>query len=62
MIQSFMRTVRACRKQVQAFLLASCIGAAVLAPCASLAQNLGTTIRGSRKEANLALRRLPIYR
>lgn len=43
MIQSFMRTVRAGRKQVLAFLLASCIGAAVLAPCASTAQNLGTT-------------------
>ncbi len=43
MIKSFMRTVRACRKQVQTFLLASCIGAAVLAPCASMAQNLGTT-------------------
>jgi hypothetical protein len=43
MIKSFMRTVRTWRKQVQAFLLASCIGAAVLAPCASMAQNLGTT-------------------
>ena len=42
MIQSFMRTVRAGRKQVLAFLLASFIGAAVLAPCASMAQNLGT--------------------
>jgi hypothetical protein len=42
MIQSFMRTVRAGRKQVLAFLFASFIGAAVLAPCASMAQNLGT--------------------
>ena len=42
MVKSFMRTVRAWRKHVQAFLLASCIGAAVLAPCASVAQNLGT--------------------
>jgi hypothetical protein len=43
MVQSFVRTVRAWRKHVQAFLLASTIGAAVLVPCASLAQNLGTT-------------------
>ena len=43
MVQSFVRTMRAWQKHVQAFLLASTIGAAVLAPCASLAQNLGTT-------------------
>ena len=43
MVQSFVRTVRAWQKHVQAFLLASTIGAAVLVPCASLAQNLGTT-------------------
>src|ERR1700752_2439812 len=43
MVQSFVRTVRACRKHVQAFLLASTIGAAVLAPCVSVAQNLGST-------------------
>ena len=43
MVQSFVRTVRASRKHVQAFLLASTIGVAVLAPCASLAQNLGNT-------------------
>jgi hypothetical protein len=43
MVQSFVRTARAWQKHVQAFLLASTIGAAVLAPCASLAQNLGTT-------------------
>ena len=42
MVKSFMRTVRAWQKHVQAFLLASCIGAAVLAPCASVAQNLGS--------------------
>ena len=43
MVQSFVRTMRAWQKHVQAFLLASTIGAAVLAPCASLAQNLGNT-------------------
>ena len=43
MVQSFVRTARAWQKHVQAFLLASTIGAAVLAPCASLAQNLGNT-------------------
>jgi len=43
MVQSFVRTVRASRRHVQAFLLASSIRIAVLVPCASLAQNLGTT-------------------
>jgi hypothetical protein len=43
MVQSFVRTVRACREHVQAFLLVSTIGAAVLAPCVSVAQNLGST-------------------
>ena len=44
MVQSFVRTVRAWQKHVQAFLLASVLfGAAVLAPCATLAQNLGNT-------------------
>ena len=43
MIQSFMRAVRAAQKHLQAIMLVSFIGAMLVAPAASIAQNLGTT-------------------
>src|ERR1700747_284669 len=41
MIKSFMRAVRAAQKHLQVLLLVSFIGAALVAPAASIAQNLG---------------------
>ena len=43
MIKSFMRAVRAAQKDLQALILITFIGTALLAPAASVAQNLGTT-------------------
>lgn len=43
MIKSFMRAVRAARRQLQALMLVSFIGAVLVAPAASIAQNLGST-------------------
>ena len=43
MIKSFMRAVRAAQKHLQALILVTFIGAALVAPAASVAQNLGTT-------------------
>ena len=42
MIKSFMRAVRAAQKHLQALILVTFIGAALVAPAASVAQNLGT--------------------
>jgi len=42
MIKSFMRVVRATQKQLRAIMLVSFIGAALVAPAVSVAQNLGT--------------------
>jgi hypothetical protein len=42
MIKSFMRAVRAAQKQLQVLMLVTFIGAALVAPAASVAQNLGT--------------------
>jgi len=41
MIKSFMRAVRAAQKHLQVLMLVSFIGAALVAPAASVAQNLG---------------------
>src|ERR1700733_6642618 len=42
MIKSLMRAVRAAQKDLQALILVPFIGAALVAPAASVAQNLGT--------------------
>ena len=42
MIKSFMRAVRVAQKHLQALILVTFIGAALVAPAASVAQNLGT--------------------
>ena len=43
MIKSFMRAMRAAQKDLQPLILITFIGAALLAPAATVAQNLGTT-------------------
>jgi len=42
MVKWFMGAVRSARRNLQAFMLVTFIGAAVVAPAASVAQNLGT--------------------
>src|SRR5437764_7772120 len=42
MIKSFMRAVRAAQRHLQVLMLVTFIGAALVAPAASVAQNLGT--------------------
>jgi hypothetical protein len=43
MIKSFVRAVRAVQKHLQALIFVTFIGASLVAPAASVAQNLGTT-------------------